>query len=124
MQIDPDHAAAAGIARLEERIQALKEIVDEREKFAAASAVAANRALDVALDAQRRVNEGQNEFRGQSKDFARDLVDRVEGRVSALERGASGGVGRSGGLESAKSDLFRLLGWLVALLSLILLWKK
>lgn len=119
-----DSSALVSTARLEERVQALYRLLDERARQVELALASAEKATDKAQEAQSRVNATQNEFRGaltdQNKLFAsRESMDRILDRVSALEAGAAGGLGRAGGASSAQDLLLSVLPILIAGIALV-----
>lgn len=103
------------VARIEERMGAATKLADERKEQVALAFAASEKAVAKAEQAQQRVNEGQNEFRGALKDQAGTLATKEElaaqavtmgaiearlaERIVALERGASAGAGKDKGMQ-------------------------
>lgn len=128
----------ASLARLEarlsaldvlfdERVRALKILIDERDKQVTIAFNSAEKASGKAEQAQRAVNESQNEFRGTLRDQAgtlasKESLDQLDKRVQSLEKGVAGGIGRSGGLTAAQTILFQVLPLLISAIALVALF--
>ena len=118
---------------LEERIDALARLSDERfqsaqtavsaalaaaEKATNAAFAAAKEAVTKAEEAQQRVNVGQNEFRGAMNDLADSKMPRIEAdlRFTALENQVASltssrdtGMGRERGIGLSVSAVVTVL---------------
>jgi hypothetical protein len=122
--------------RQEERLISTREILAEREKQLRAAFASSEKAIEKAENAQLRVNQTQNEFRGALDDAAqvsekrlgifvqRSELDAVKDRVQALERGGSQNQGRGIGMDKAQDILLRVLPLLVSLFALYMIYKK
>jgi hypothetical protein len=66
------------VARLEVQLVALDRLTSERKEQVALAFASSEKAVSKAEQAQQRVNEGQNEFRGALKDQASTLASKEE----------------------------------------------
>lgn len=103
------------IARLDERVNALSNLLNEREKQVGLALSAAEKATEKAAQAQQRINEASNEWRAALNDatvrnVSRAEYDRAVDRIGSLETGAAGGAGRLGGIDAAQAMIFAVIG--------------
>lgn len=99
-------------ARLEERINAIHNILEERDKAVALAYTSMDKARDHAQAAQAAVNALQNEFRGALKDqqstlATKDEVQRLVDRVAGIERTNAVGGGRALGIDASRDFMFK-----------------
>jgi len=83
--VDEELNTRERLARLEEQVKALHGILTERDKQVGLALRSIDRATEKAEEAQQRVNQGQNEFRGALKDQSGTLATKEE--VGALRDG-------------------------------------
>lgn len=118
------------IARLEERVNALYRLLDEREKQVQLAVASIDRATNKAEEAQTRVNTTQNEFRGALKDQAtmlatKDQVERIEERLLSLEKSNSSFAGKSSGSGTTMAVVFTVGSLLIGAAALAAsLWSR
>lgn len=101
-------------ARLEERINAIHNLLQEYEKQKILAYQSAEKARDEAHAAQQQVNTTQNEFRGALKDQQQTLATKEEvvqvvTRLAVLEASNATAGGRASGADSVRDFLFRTL---------------
>jgi hypothetical protein len=140
MEISRDNAIA--IARLDEQAKGALTLFLEREKQVNLAFASSEKAVAKAEEAQQRVNEGQNEFRGALKDQAgtfatkdevlavkelllgfppRGDVTRLDERLGILEKVAAVSLGGSQSLTAARVAVVSIIGAVVGLLTFGLL---
>lgn len=116
---DLDKDQSVHSARLEERINAIHNLLQEREKQVMLAFSAMDKARDQAQAAQAQVNAMQNEFRGALKDQQSQLatkeeVARLVDRIALIERTMAAGGGRSSGIDASRDFMFKTLPIILA----------